>query len=224
MKAEMQGLQPKEYEGFPAPSAAAVLPKKRSACPSRSCGAVGLAAVGTAAAVFFFLFSQAALQARAGGVGLAAPPPVLPSTFWLKTGETSSSGPEGSSPSATDWPWSAVNVSRMLHWQPCDDGAHDCARLDVPMDWQDPSEDRRVVLAVMRRRATDTADYRGPVFFNPGGPGGSGIHAMRDRGALLHEIVGEFGPLALLLSPSPLPTAKTPPTAIHSPAPPLLSP
>lgn len=38
----------------------------------------------------------------------------------------------------------------------------------VPMDWQDPSNDQKVVIAIMRLRATDTRDYRGPVFFNPG--------------------------------------------------------
>lgn len=182
MKAETQGLDSKEYEGFLAPPVAAAVapPQKRSSCRSRAWRTVGLAAVGTAATVFFFVFSQAVWRGRAGHPGLAAPP--WPPGF-------SSPSPDGN---GGGWSWSAVNVSRSLHWQPCDDGAHDCARFDVPMDWQDPSEERRVVLAVMRRRATDTTDYRGPVFFNPGGPGASGIHAMRDRGALLHEIVGEL--------------------------------
>ncbi|RYP69197.1 hypothetical protein DL770_008295 [Monosporascus sp. CRB-9-2] len=43
----------------------------------------------------------------------------------------------------------------------------------------------------MRLKATDTSDYKGPVFFNPGGPGGSGIFAMQDRGVLLQTIIGK---------------------------------
>jgi len=36
------------------------------------------------------------------------------------------------------------------------------------MDWLDPGEDERAVLAISRIPATDRGDYRGPVFFNPG--------------------------------------------------------
>lgn len=58
------------------------------------------------------------------------------------------------------------------------------------MDWLDPSDGSRVVLAVMRLRATNMTDYRGPVFFNPGGPGGSGIWSMLDHGKHIQTIVG----------------------------------
>lgn len=43
------------------------------------------------------------------------------------------------------------------------------------MDWLDPSDDSRVVLAVIRLRATNMTDYRGPVFFNPGVSESSGV-------------------------------------------------
>jgi hypothetical protein len=36
------------------------------------------------------------------------------------------------------------------------------------MDWQDPSDELRVVLAVVRKPATNTTDYRGPIIVNPG--------------------------------------------------------
>lgn len=191
MKAETQDFGPKEHEGFLTPRAEAVVPAQQ-----RSWSAASLAAVCTAATIFFFLFSQAVLlRGRPGG---AAPALAVPSPPWPYAGGSSSSSHGSSSSSSSDesWSWSTVNVSRTLQWQPCGegkgDGVYDCARLDVPMDWQDPSVDQRVVLAVVRRRATDTADYRGPVFFNPGGPGASGVYAMRDRGELLHEIVGEL--------------------------------
>ncbi|KLU86095.1 hypothetical protein MAPG_05114 [Magnaporthiopsis poae ATCC 64411] len=88
------------------------------------------------------------------------------------------------------WSWAALEPSRNLTWQRCYDDAYDCARLDVPMDWLDPSDDSRVVLAVIRLRATNMTDYRGPVFFNPGGPGGSGIWSMLDHGENIQTIVG----------------------------------
>ncbi|KAL8339750.1 hypothetical protein RB601_006051 [Gaeumannomyces tritici] len=88
------------------------------------------------------------------------------------------------------WSWAALESSRSLTWHRCYDDGYDCARLDVPMDWLDPSNNSRVVLAVMRLRATNMTDYRGPVFFNPGGPGGSGIWSMLDHGEHIQAIVG----------------------------------
>ncbi|KAK5658969.1 hypothetical protein OQA88_1787 [Cercophora sp. LCS_1] len=94
--------------------------------------------------------------------------------------------------------WADIPPSRSLIWHPCyaipeaPGASLDCARLDVPMDWQSPGDDERVVLAVVRLRANSSlGSYRGPVFFNPGGPGGSGIWALRDRGRDLQAIVGE---------------------------------
>ncbi|KAL1878107.1 hypothetical protein VTK73DRAFT_8068 [Phialemonium thermophilum] len=87
--------------------------------------------------------------------------------------------------------WLDIKPSRTLEWHLCLDAQFDCARLDVPMDWQDPTDDERVVLAIIRLRAKNRTDYRGPVIFNPGGPGGSGVWALRDHGKLLQTIVGD---------------------------------
>ena len=92
-----------------------------------------------------------------------------------------------------NWDWQTIEPSTKLRWYRCYDGELDCARLDVPMDWLSPEDGPRVVLAIARLRATvdsDDGDYRGPVIFNPGGPGGSGIFALRDHGRLLQTIVG----------------------------------
>ncbi|KAH8887118.1 alpha/beta-hydrolase [Thozetella sp. PMI_491] len=91
-------------------------------------------------------------------------------------------------------PWTDIQPSRELEWHPCFDAEFDCARLDVPMDWQDPSDDDRVILAVIRLRARDpsAANYRGPLIFNPGGPGGSGVYAMRKGyGTNMQAVVGD---------------------------------
>ena len=87
--------------------------------------------------------------------------------------------------------WTDIEPSRKLRWHVCYNGAYECARLDVPMDWLDPTDDKRVVLAVSKIRATDTDNYKGVAFFNPGGPGVSGIWALQDHGALIQDIIGQ---------------------------------
>lgn len=109
------------------------------------------------------------------------------------TFSTELDSPDLSTNSSTTFSWSRIPPSRTLQWHPCftHDDQYDCARLDVPMDWADPKDTNRVILAITRLRATNTStDYRGPVFFNPGGPGGSGIWALKDHGKHLQTIVG----------------------------------
>lgn len=93
--------------------------------------------------------------------------------------------------------WSDIPPSRTLTWHPCytttpSGTTLDCARLDVPLDWLSPSDAHRVTLAVIRLRASspNKTAHRGPIIFNPGGPGGSGIWALRDHGRDLQAIVG----------------------------------
>jgi pimeloyl-ACP methyl ester carboxylesterase len=67
------------------------------------------------------------------------------------------------------------------------------------MDWLSPlaNPSQRVVLAIIRLGARNrngnrnTTDYRGPVIFNPGGPGGSGIWSLLHHGRDLQTIVGD---------------------------------
>ena len=103
--------------------------------------------------------------------------------FSLHDSRIFASGTEG------DDNWDDIAPSRNVTWRKCFDN-FDCAKLDVPLDWLDPSDEARAIIAIIRLRATDLDDYRGPVFFNPGGPGGSGVAAMRDRGKHLQEIIG----------------------------------
>ncbi|MBV9451306.1 MAG: alpha/beta fold hydrolase [Streptosporangiaceae bacterium] len=63
-----------------------------------------------------------------------------------------------------------------LAWQPCDSG-FECATARVPLDYNDP-HGRMIDIAVIRHLATDPADRLGSLFFNPGGPGGSGTQAL----------------------------------------------
>lgn len=103
------------------------------------------------------------------------------------------SNPKAAGEDSTGWKWSYIEPSRTLRWHRCYNDTYDCARLDVPMDWLNPSDDPsgRVVLAIIRLKATEPDNYRGSIIFNPGGPGGSGVYALRDRGALLQTIAGK---------------------------------
>lgn len=103
------------------------------------------------------------------------------------------SNPKAAGEDSTAWKWSYIEPSRTLRWHRCYNDTYDCARLDVPMDWLNPSDDPsgRVVLAIIRLKATEPDNYRGSIIFNPGGPGGSGVYALRDRGALLQTIAGK---------------------------------
>jgi hypothetical protein len=89
--------------------------------------------------------------------------------------------------------WADIVPSRELEWHLCYEDEFDCARVDMPLDWQQPTEEHRVILAVIRLRAAvapTSPDYRGPLFFNPGGPGGSGVWAMLDRGRRIQAVAG----------------------------------
>ncbi|KAB5549537.1 Alpha/Beta hydrolase protein [Coniochaeta sp. 2T2.1] len=118
--------------------------------------------------------------------------------IWDYTGSNiphhTSSAPLTPHDSANEWP--DIPSSRTLTWHSCYAKQYDCARLDLPMDWQDPTadDDKRVVLAIMRLRANPNSTvgpYLGPVFFNPGGPGGSGTWSLRDHGKLLQTVIGD---------------------------------
>ncbi|KAI0909236.1 hypothetical protein F4823DRAFT_563023 [Ustulina deusta] len=109
---------------------------------------------------------------------------------WFTVSHKNQSSGRSSRQQADVQEWSMIEPSRDLQWHSCYDGTYDCARLDLPMDWLDPSDEERVFLAIIRLRATEKDDYRGPVIFNPGGPGGSGVFSLKDHGASLQTIIG----------------------------------
>ena len=74
-------------------------------------------------------------------------------------------------------PGSAVAADR-ISWRDCGTRLQ-CARVPVPLDWARPSG-RKIELAVIRRRASQPDRRLGAIFFNPGGPGSSGIDVIKD--------------------------------------------
>jgi pimeloyl-ACP methyl ester carboxylesterase len=67
-----------------------------------------------------------------------------------------------------------------LSWHTCPKAkGFQCATVRVPLDYSHP-RGRMIHLAVIRHRATGPAHRIGTLFFNPGGPGGSGVTALPD--------------------------------------------
>jgi pimeloyl-ACP methyl ester carboxylesterase len=72
-----------------------------------------------------------------------------------------------------------VLVPRLV-WRRCSGKGQEgfqCATARVPLDYRHP-RGSVIELAVIRHRASDQARRLGTVFFNPGGPGGSGVQAL----------------------------------------------
>ena len=64
-----------------------------------------------------------------------------------------------------------------IAWTPCDPGL-ECAKVPVPMDWMNPSGEK-IQLAVIRHKASKPDQRIGSIFFNPGGPGDTGVGAVK---------------------------------------------
>lgn len=76
-----------------------------------------------------------------------------------------------------------------VHWQGCPaeiGPAFDCAVFAVPLDHDDP-EGASVALRLVRLPASDPARKQGSIFFNPGGPGGSGVDFVVGVGPFLYS-------------------------------------
>lgn len=64
-----------------------------------------------------------------------------------------------------------------LDWRKCGGGLS-CSTASVPLDYAHPAG-AKITIAVIKHPATDPARRIGTLFYNPGGPGGSGVDFMR---------------------------------------------
>lgn len=88
-----------------------------------------------------------------------------------------------------DFDWDTITPSEALVYHDCYD-KFECARLQVPLDWLNASDTRQATIAMIKLPAIvpDTDEtFGGPIFTNPGGPGGSGVEMALRRG---HQIQG----------------------------------
>lgn len=95
--------------------------------------------------------------------------------------DTSSTGSSPSPALASSTPAAPEGLEayygQELFWQPCEgeEGDFECARLTVPLDYDDP-EGQTIEIALKKRLADGTSI--GDLVINPGGPGGSGIELV----------------------------------------------
>jgi pimeloyl-ACP methyl ester carboxylesterase len=85
-----------------------------------------------------------------------------------------------------------------INWQPCDgempDSQYQCANVYVPLNHQQPSDasavdesgEGVVSIALARLPASDSANKKGTLFLNPGGPGVSGVDFLLNAGQYLY--------------------------------------
>ncbi|MBT2492690.1 alpha/beta fold hydrolase [Streptomyces sp. ISL-96] len=90
----------------------------------------------------------------------------------------------------------ATAGSPALAWQPCaKDGGpagQECAKLPVPLDYRDP-DGPQLSLAVSRLRSDRPEARRGTLLVIAGGPGGSGVQRLTQKGAALRkEMAGAY--------------------------------
>ncbi|WP_405778595.1 alpha/beta hydrolase [Streptomyces sp. NBC_00859] len=80
-----------------------------------------------------------------------------------------------------------------LTWRACDrpggPAGQECAELPVPLDYRRP-DGPQLTLAVSRLRSERQAERRGTLMVIPGGPGGSGVQRLTEKGAALRGQLG----------------------------------
>jgi pimeloyl-ACP methyl ester carboxylesterase len=74
-----------------------------------------------------------------------------------------------------------------LDWRACGGGFF-CATAAVPLNYARPAG-TKISIAVIKHPATDRAHRIGSLFFNPGGPGGSGLTSLRQAYSLFPPAV-----------------------------------
>lgn len=100
------------------------------------------------------------------------------------------------SPLTTDpFYWDTIAPSGHLEYHDCYE-QFKCARLQVPLDWHNETDTRVATIAMIKLPAAvpdDDPTFGGSIFFNPGGPGGSGVSVMLSMGRYLRNIVDKPG-------------------------------
>ncbi|KAF9442532.1 hypothetical protein P691DRAFT_738881 [Macrolepiota fuliginosa MF-IS2] len=103
--------------------------------------------------------------------------------------------------STNNFYWIDIEPTHDLVWHSCYQPLHrECARLLVPLNHlnQSSRDHGRASIALIRKpsrfssgSSTLHSRYRGPILFNPGGPGGSGISLINQYGDLLAQVLGD---------------------------------
>ncbi|KAL0061641.1 hypothetical protein AAF712_011559 [Marasmius tenuissimus] len=87
-----------------------------------------------------------------------------------------------------------MQPSKDLQWVECYSGGFQCTRLQVPLNYSEP-DGKSAAIALVRLPANvseDSAEYRGPILFNPGGPGGSGVDQIMRNGSQFQALFPQW--------------------------------
>ncbi|MCJ1402415.1 hypothetical protein MMC11_005635 [Xylographa trunciseda] len=96
------------------------------------------------------------------------------------------------------WFWQLQRGTNILNRPPHDIEKEflwdDCARLEVPLDWNETvaGESDKVAIAIIKKPAkVEVTDprYAGVILFNPGGPGGSGVVFLRSTAVAFQALL-----------------------------------
>ncbi|KAJ6607431.1 TAP-like protein-domain-containing protein [Mycena sp. CBHHK59/15] len=90
---------------------------------------------------------------------------------------------------ASDFNWQTLTANTKLNWTPCYSGFQ-CSRLQVPLDYNAPQSEFASIAIVRLPSTSPKSEYRGPILFNPGGPGGSGVDAIVGAGVAFATVFG----------------------------------
>ncbi|KAK5994926.1 Serine protease Hip1-like protein [Cladobotryum mycophilum] len=91
--------------------------------------------------------------------------------------------------------WDTITPSRDLVYHDCFDGFK-CARLAVPLDWTNESDNRTTAIAITKLPAVVSDDdpaFGGTMMTNPGGPGASGVEFVKAFGKSMQGVVDRSG-------------------------------
>ncbi|KAH8809618.1 TAP-like protein-domain-containing protein [Flagelloscypha sp. PMI_526] len=133
------------------------------------------------------------------------------SSFDLESTPLEQPGSSQQCNSTRDFKWEEIEPKSELAWVDCFE-LFTCARLEVPLNYSDP-EGAKAIIALIRLASPlepSSPDYAGPILYNPGGPGGSGVDFLRGFGPQMRVIVG---PTFDLVSFDPRGVAATQPRA-----------
>ena len=95
-------------------------------------------------------------------------------------------------PERPTFDWGSLEPTTELNWVDCYIAPYQCTRLSVPLNYSSP-DDGSGAVAIVRYPSplADTSSYEGPILFNPGGPGGSGVDTIVAGGPRVQAIFGE---------------------------------
>lgn len=112
---------------------------------------------------------------------------VLPATF-------SARNLEATAAETGELVWNHITTQEAgsLDWVKCYNDEFECARLEVPLDYSNPSLGRAgIALAKYPAKVPhDHPEYRGAVLFNFGGPGVSGVSLITVTAEPFQELIG----------------------------------